>query len=708
MAQANPFGWQVENSSGTPVSGAKIYFYIPGTTTPRTTYTDSALTVPAANPVVADSAGWFGTYTNGSLAYDVLVKSADDSITYRTLTIPAGTEIDDPTLVAIGGLVLAEGDHIEATGADTVRARKMQRQTYAALTAIGASARFDDMRVSVASRSTDGDGGEGEWRFDAASSASANGGTILAPDAGTGRWLRQYSGAVNVRWFGAKGDNSTDDVAAFNAAGALNMVYVPAGTYVLSAEWLITGKSVFIFGDGRANTVLKFSGTARGIYVDNSGVFAAVDIYDIGIKTTATSPTGTAIVIVWPDTFDGRQIHKGVIANCQIEGSTNTTMGWAKGISYTRGNGVTIRDCGILGKDTNGSSSTNIQTDKTVSSIAIEYLGSSGAYPTEIRVVGCYISCWDTALDSPGSGEGIYVNNSVMINVRVGVDCEPPLATRYRPLLNIADTHIAAFQYAIYALGMIQSYIHDNLLYFADGGNQDGEILHLEEGGGVHIHNNGFYSFGTTYDCTGITVQNTGTTIANVIDRNSFGTMDKGIWLKSTSGRTWLKGNIAEGTYASGFIDNDTSSAIIGQRGCLAYLNAASQAIADSTVTKINWDTQEYDTDGFFAPTSNSFIIPAGFTGLKARLSTRVTWEGNTTGNRTVTILKNNNILYPGCSPNAISEADGTETLGMAAQTGIIILVDGDDFEVQVEQKSGGSLNVLGAQRMWFQLEIIE
>lgn len=47
------------DSAGVSISGAKLYTYIAGTTTPKTTYTTVALSTPQANPVVADSAGRF-------------------------------------------------------------------------------------------------------------------------------------------------------------------------------------------------------------------------------------------------------------------------------------------------------------------------------------------------------------------------------------------------------------------------------------------------------------------------------------------------------------------------------------------------------------------------------------------------------------------------------------------------------------------------
>jgi hypothetical protein len=245
MATAIPYGWQVENANGVPVSGAKVYFYQPGTTTPRTTYSDDGLTVPASNPVIADSAGWFNTYLSSELPYDIVIKSADDSITYQERTVAsniAGAQPVDASLTAFAALDFDDGEVAEATGTDTFRARVLHRDTYAALTAIAAADRFDNMVVYVKSRATDGDGAEGYWWFDSGSSATANGGTILAPDAGTGRWLRHYSKTVgaDARWFGVLADydsgtdTGTDNAAALQAAlDACYWVRLPEGNILL-------------------------------------------------------------------------------------------------------------------------------------------------------------------------------------------------------------------------------------------------------------------------------------------------------------------------------------------------------------------------------------------------------------------------------------------------------------------------------------------
>ncbi len=91
-------------------------------------------------------------------------------------------------------------------------------QTIAALKALNTSAVGNMGTRYVANYATQGDGGGGVFQYVAASSATTNIGTVFAPDSGGGRWLRLFSGSINVRWFGAKGDDSNDDGAAITAA----------------------------------------------------------------------------------------------------------------------------------------------------------------------------------------------------------------------------------------------------------------------------------------------------------------------------------------------------------------------------------------------------------------------------------------------------------------------------------------------------------
>jgi hypothetical protein len=88
---------------GTPLVGGKVYFYEPGTETPKTTYQDSALTIPNTNPVVLDSRGqaviWgSGTYRQvlvdvfGVQIWDQIVEDIGAQIT-GSLADPGGSAL---------------------------------------------------------------------------------------------------------------------------------------------------------------------------------------------------------------------------------------------------------------------------------------------------------------------------------------------------------------------------------------------------------------------------------------------------------------------------------------------------------------------------------------------------------------------------------------------------------------------------------------
>jgi len=70
---------QVFDANGNPIPGAKLLTRVPGTTTPKATYTDATLTVPLSNPVIADSGGRFPQiFADEGQVFDLVLTTATD------------------------------------------------------------------------------------------------------------------------------------------------------------------------------------------------------------------------------------------------------------------------------------------------------------------------------------------------------------------------------------------------------------------------------------------------------------------------------------------------------------------------------------------------------------------------------------------------------------------------------------------------------
>lgn len=122
-----------------------------------------------------------------------------------------------------------------------------------------------------------GDGGGGLFVYNSSSSASDNGGTVIAPIAGSGRWIRSYSGPVNVLWFGAKGDFSNHDDVPINAAVAWlsslggGDLYFPAPGVAYGIQDAINIRSnIRYYGTGQASIIKSLASSTDNIF--SSGV----------------------------------------------------------------------------------------------------------------------------------------------------------------------------------------------------------------------------------------------------------------------------------------------------------------------------------------------------------------------------------------------------------------------------------------------------
>lgn len=73
---AFPPGFRITDANDDPISGAKLYFYLSGTTTDLTVYTDAARTTAHAQPVVADSGGLVPAIYIPDSTWKVVIKTS--------------------------------------------------------------------------------------------------------------------------------------------------------------------------------------------------------------------------------------------------------------------------------------------------------------------------------------------------------------------------------------------------------------------------------------------------------------------------------------------------------------------------------------------------------------------------------------------------------------------------------------------------------
>jgi len=157
------------------------------------------------------------------------VKAYADSLADTIADINAITQADGTIIVSDGSNWVGEAG---ATARASIGATVGYAANFSALKAL-TGGEYDIVHVD--GHSSSGDGGGGVFRWDASSTTADDNGVYIQPNAGgAGRWIRQYNGGVHVDWYGATGDETTNDIAAFNAAAAA--LGTPGGSVLVSAK----------------------------------------------------------------------------------------------------------------------------------------------------------------------------------------------------------------------------------------------------------------------------------------------------------------------------------------------------------------------------------------------------------------------------------------------------------------------------------------
>lgn len=161
------------------------------------------------------------------------------------------------------------------------------------------------------------DGGEGE--FFVGTTTTANGGTIIN-DASGRSWYRGTEGTpLSVKWFGAKGDATTDDTAAFQSAVTAAVatklaVSAPGATYLFSSAVTVAGATV-IHGVPGATVIKQSSLSVTSFRVTTN---QAVSFEGLTVGSSFTPQTSGAGIVF--DTGSSSMNFDSRVTNCVFQG----------------------------------------------------------------------------------------------------------------------------------------------------------------------------------------------------------------------------------------------------------------------------------------------------------------------------------------------------------------------------------------------------
>lgn len=255
-------------------SGHVLKAYEPGTTTDISIATDKDGTNTYAT-LTTNSAGVFEVGSNEVLPY------IDQN--HKWALFANATDATNNTNPVLGffdnvSLVSASNSQYTSTTTITQRFNNLDVDTYAAAQALDTTQLASGDTVNIQGRDTinDNAGGPFVWTstdLSASVTSDPQFGIFLPPTSdvtgASGAFVRRFSGALNVLWFGAKGDGSTDDITAINAAitytGGLSYsrrLYFPAGRYNVSAR---------VEADNYNDLILEGDGAESQIYPSTTG-----------------------------------------------------------------------------------------------------------------------------------------------------------------------------------------------------------------------------------------------------------------------------------------------------------------------------------------------------------------------------------------------------------------------------------------------------
>lgn len=373
------------DDNGLPLSAACVYFYIPGTLSPKATYQNAAQTIANTNPVQLDAAGRAIIYGTGT--YRQIVRASNGTITPCS---PAGTQIwDQLTASTDSSATIFAGASAGTPNAITVTAPGFSGTDGQVINYISTNT-----NTAAATFNPSGFGAVPIVRDSATGPEALTGGELVATN------------AVSLIYDATAGTfHILSPVTWPNVGG------VPVGTIIPVAGF--TAPSGYAFTYGQAVSRTTFASLLAALTNGQTGTIASGSPIITGLSDTAQFGRGMAVESVGIP--GGTTLLSCTSTTCTMNANaTVSRSGTMTFFAYGAGDGSTtfnlpnLNGRGLVGRDNTGGTASNVSqitADLTTTAASASATVSSAAgLAVGMSVVGNTNVADGTTISSLGPG----------------------------------------------------------------------------------------------------------------------------------------------------------------------------------------------------------------------------------------------------------------------------------------------------------------
>lgn len=237
-------------------------------------------------------------------------------------------DVSDTTQASSGTTKKITVSQIDAAIFGSSGSKAIVVDNVAALKALTVSGIADGQLYITRGYYSDNDGGQGTYIYDTASSTSDNGGTVIAPTSGSGRFLLQTNGVLNVKQFGAKTDGSNSFAAfqsALSSVTSKSEIVVPSGEYVIGSGLSINVSLIKIVGQNAKLNFSSISTSSTALTITGSGSgspYYQADGGIEGLEIVGPGTSGTSIGLFIGTATESGPSHCNIV-RCVIRNFSN-------------------------------------------------------------------------------------------------------------------------------------------------------------------------------------------------------------------------------------------------------------------------------------------------------------------------------------------------------------------------------------------------